>query len=162
MFSTEVGSEVAEDRYNPSLDGLMAAERFHADEYDALRWLDDRPGHPTLVEAPGASYRWTSPAATYSGLPSVVGWDHQEEYRSPDAYERRVNRVDTIYTGEWAAAAGHLERYDVTYVYVGPNEQERYGSDLRSFDREAFAVAFEGGAVTIYEVDHSELSDSGE
>jgi len=162
MFSTEVGSEVAEDRYNPSLDGLTAAERFHADEYDALRWLDDRPGHPTLVEAPGASYRWTSPAATYSGLPSVVGWDHQEEYRSPDAYERRVNRVDTIYTGEWAAAAGHLERYDVTYVYVGPNEQERYGSDLRSFDREAFTVAFEGGAVTIYEVDHSELPDSGE
>jgi YYY domain-containing protein len=162
MLSTEIGSEVAEDRYNPSLDGLTAAERFHADEYDALRWLDDRPGHPTLVEAPGASYRWTSPAATYSGLPSVVGWDHQEEYRSPDAYERRVNRVDTIYTGEWAAAAGHLERYDVTYVYVGPNEQERYGSDLRSFDREAFAVAFEGGAVTIYEVDHSELPDSGE
>ncbi|PSP95167.1 hypothetical protein BRC84_03720 [Halobacteriales archaeon QS_1_68_44] len=162
MFSTEVGSEIAEDRYDPSVDGLTAAERFHADEYDALRWLKDRPGHPTIVEAPGASYRWTGPAATYSGLPSVVGWDHQEEYRSPEAYERRVDRVDAIYTGEWADAARHLERYDVTYVYVGPNEQERYGSELRSFDREAFSVAFEGGAVIIYEVDHSELSDSGE
>ena len=50
----------------------------------------------------------------------------------------------------------------MTYVYVGPNEQERYGSELRSFDREAFSIAFEGGAVTIYEVDHSELPDSGE
>ena len=162
MFSTEIGSDIAEDRYDPSVDGLTAAERFHANEYDALRWLKDRPGHPTIVEAPGASYRWTGPAATYSGLPSVVGWDHQEEYRSPEAYERRVNRVDAIYTGEWADAARHLERYGVTYVYVGPNEQERYGSELRSFDREAFSVAFEGGAVTIYEVDHSELPDSGE
>ncbi|PSP33224.1 hypothetical protein BRC63_10710 [Halobacteriales archaeon QH_10_70_21] len=157
MVSTEIGSEVVEDRYNPSIDGLAAAERFHANEYDALRWLKDRPGHPTLVEAPGGSYRWTSPAATYSGLPGVVGWDHQEEYRSPEAYERRVNHVDTIYTGEWPEAARYLERYDVTYVYVGPNERERYESEMRSFDHEAFTVAFEGGDVTIYEVDQAEL-----
>jgi YYY domain-containing protein len=162
MFSAEIGSELAEDRYNPSIDGLNAAERFHADEYDALRWLEDRPGHPTIVEAPGASYRWTSPAATYSGLPSVVGWAHQKEYRSPEAYERRVNHVDTIYAGEWPDAARNLHRHDVTYVYVGPNERERYGSDLRSFDREAVTVAFEGGAVTIYEVDHTELPESAE
>jgi uncharacterized membrane protein len=157
MVSTEIGSEVVEERYNPSIDGLAAAERFHANEYDALRWLKDRPGHPTLVEAPGGSYRWTSPAATYSGLPGVVGWDHQEEYRSPEAYERRVNHVDTIYTGEWPEAARYLERYDVTYVYVGPNERERYESEMRSFDHEAFTVAFEGGDVTIYEVDQAEL-----
>jgi uncharacterized membrane protein len=162
MVSAEIGSELAEDRYNPSIDGLTAAERFHADEYDALRWLEDRPGHPTIVEAPGASYRWTSPAATYSGLPSVVGWAHQKEYRSPEAYERRVNHVETIYTGEWPDAARNLQRHDVTYVYVGPNERERYGSDLRSFDREAVTVAFEGGAVTIYEVDHAELPESAE
>jgi YYY domain-containing protein len=159
MVSTEIGAELAADNYNPSLDGLKAAERFHAHEYDALRWLMDRPGHPTIVEAPGDSYDWTSPAATYSGLPSVVGWAHQKQYRSPAAYQRRVTHVDTIYTGEWSDAAGHLDRYEVTYVYVGPNERERYGSKRRSFDRDAFSVAFEGGAATIYEVDHAELPD---
>ncbi|MEF8914720.1 DUF2298 domain-containing protein [Natronomonas sp.] len=157
MFAAEIGSEIDENSYNPSIDGYQAADRFHHEEYEALRWLQDRPGRPTLVEAPGDSYEWTSPAATFSGLPSVVGWDHEAEYRSPEAYERRVDHVDEIYTGEWSEAADHLDRYDVTYVYVGPSERERYGERMRSFDRDAFTVAFEGGEVTIYEVDHSEL-----
>ncbi|WP_336134072.1 DUF2298 domain-containing protein [Natronomonas amylolytica] len=157
MFATEIGSEIDGNRYNPSIDAHQAADRFHHEEYEALRWLEDRPGRPTIVEAPGDSYDWTSPAATFSGLPSVVGWDHEAEYRSPEAYERRVDHVDEMYTGEWATAAAHLDRYDVTYVYVGPNERERYGEEMRAFDREAFTVAFEGGEVTIYEVDRSEL-----
>lgn len=74
--------------------------------------------------------------------------------------DRRVadrEGVDQIYTGEFDTAASHLQRYDVTYVYVGPNERERYGEELRSFDQPAFSVAFENEAVTIYEVDHSAL-----
>lgn len=157
VLGAEIGSEVAENRYDPSLDGFNYVERSHSNEAPALRWLENRSGHPTIVEAPGDSYRWTSPAATFSGLPGVIGWDHQAEYRSPEAYDRRVNRVDAIYTGNWSVAARNLDRYDVTYVYVGPNERERYGDELRSFDREAFSVAFESGAVTIYEVDRSTL-----
>jgi YYY domain-containing protein len=161
VYTVEVGSKLDDSRYDSSLDGLAYVEAFHPQEYDALRWLDERSGHPTVVEAPGDPYGWTSPAATYSGLPGVIGWDHQEEYRSTEAYERRVTHVDEIYTGEWDVAAAHLVRYDVTYVYVGPNEIERYGEDARSFDREAFSVAFEGGNVTIYEVDHDALSVPG-
>ena len=154
------GGPVAEGSYEPSLDGLKAVENYHANEYEALRWLEDRSGRPTIVEAPGGSYGWTSPASTFSGLPTVVGWDHQAEYRGSEAYERRVEDVDAIYAADWERAAPMLSRYDVTYVYVGPNERERYGDKLRSFDREAFSVAFEGGAVTIYEVDHDALPES--
>jgi uncharacterized membrane protein len=157
MFAAEIGSEIDENSYNPSIDAYQAADRFHNEEYEALRWLEDRSGRPTIVEAPGDSYDWTSPAATFSGLPSVVGWDHEAEYRSPEAYQQRVDHVDEIYTGEWGEAADNLDRYDVTYVYVGPSERERYGERMRSFDRDAFTVAFEGGEVTIYKVDHSEL-----
>lgn len=157
MVGTEIGSEVAGNHYNPSVDGHEAAERFHSDEYEALLWLKNRPGHPTLVEAPGSSYDWTSPAATFSGLPGVIGWDHEEEYRSPDAYQRRVEHVDEIYTGEWSDAVQYLKRYSVTYLYLGPNEGERYGTELRSFDQEGITVAFEAGNVTIYEVDRSNL-----
>lgn len=161
VFGTEIGSVAAENGYHPSLDGLDYVERSHDGEYDALRWLENRAGHPTVVEAPGESYRWTSPAATFSGLPGVIGWDHEAEYRSPEAYDRRVDRVDRIFTGEWPDAARNLRRYDVTYVYVGPNERERYGEEMRSFDHEAFSIAFEDDAVTIYEVDQSALPDSG-
>ncbi|QKY20926.1 hypothetical protein B4589_011280 [Halolamina sp. CBA1230] len=160
MFAAEIGGPVAEGSYEPSLDGLKAVENYHANEYEALRWLEDRSGRPTIVEAPGSSYGWTSPASTFSGLPTVVGWDHQAEYRGSEAYERRVEDVDAIYAADWERAAPMLSRYDVTYVYVGPNERERYGDKLRSFDREAFSVAFEGGAVTIYEVDHDAFPES--
>lgn len=160
VLTVEVGSKLDDSRYDSSLDGLTYVEAFHPEEYDALRWLDERSGHPTVAEAPGDPYGWTSPAATYSGLPGVIGWDHQEEYRSVEAYDRRVTHVDEIYTGEWDLAAAHLARYDVTYVYVGPNEIERYGDDMRSFDRDAFSIAFEGGNVTIYEVNQDSLPAS--
>lgn len=149
----ELGPEVAAGDLDLTLDGHEAIETARPEQAEAIRWLDDRPGAPTIVEAPGPSYRFTSPASTFTGLPTVIGWDHQEEYRSPDAYERRVSYVDDVYTGEWPVAAEHLERYDVRYVYVGPGERDRYGESLRSFDRPAFGVAFENEAVTIYRVE---------
>ena len=162
MFTVEVGEPAADGHYDPSLDGMKAVENFHPGELEALLWLDERSGRPTIVEVPGASYGWSNPASTFSGLPTVVGWDHQAEYRSMDAYERRVRHVDTIYAGDWPRAGELLERYDVTYVYVGPNEREMYGDAMRSFDREAFSVAHESGEVTIYRVDQSELPDAGD
>jgi uncharacterized membrane protein len=149
----EAASDAVEGTYNGTLDGRNHLERAHPDEAAALAWLDDREGTPTIAEAPGRSYHWTSPASTFTGLPTVVGWDHQAEYRGPAAYERRVAEVDAIYTGNWSAASGSLARHDVRYVYVGPNERERYGEDLRAFDRPAFTVAFERGNVTVYAVD---------
>ena len=125
-----------------------------------IDWLDDRSGTPTILEAPGGPYQFTSPMSTFTGLPTVIGWDHQVEYRSPEAYRSRVTHVDAIYAGDRADAARHLERYDVSYVVVGPNERDRYGRDLRSFDRPAFSVAYENDAVTIYRVDQSMLDDA--
>jgi uncharacterized membrane protein len=162
MFTVEVGEPAADGHYDPSLDGMKAVENFHPGELEALLWLDERSGRPTIVEVPGASYGWSNPASTFSGLPTVVGWDHQAEYRSMDAYERRVRHVDTIYAGDWPRAGELLERYDVTYVYVGPNERDVYGDAMRSFDHEAFSVAHESGQVTIYRVDQSELPESGD
>ncbi len=153
----ELGPEVASGGSDLTLDGHEALETSRPAQAEAIRWLDDRPGTPTIVEAPGPSYRFTSPASTFTGLSTVVGWDHQAEYRSPEAYERRVSHVDEIYTGERAVAAERLERYDVTYVYVGPGERDRYGDSLRSFERPAFRVVFENEAVTIYRVDRDAL-----
>jgi len=153
----EIGSDVAGGTYEPTLDGQTYLEEYHPDHAAAIRWLDDRRWTPTIVEAPGSPYGFTSPASTFTGLPTVIGWDHQEEYRSVEAYERRVARVDAIYTGDWTAARHTLDRYDVRYVFVGPNERERYGSELRSFDRPSFSVAFEDDAVTIYRVDETRL-----
>lgn len=161
-FAGEVGSDAAADR-EATLDGLATHEHWHAEEMEAIHWLDDRQGTPTIVEAPGrATYRWSSPASTLTGLPAVIGWDHQQGYRGVEAFERRAEEVDAVYAGPWSDAAATLRTYEVQYVYVGPNEREQYGENLRAFDeRPELSVAFENEAVTIYEVDHSALSASG-
>jgi YYY domain-containing protein len=154
-------SDAVQGEYNGTLDGHQQLEQVHSSQAAAVDWLDDRRGTPTIVEAPGSSYDWTSTASTFTGLPTVVGWDHQAEYRGRAAYERRVAHVDAIYTGPWPDASRYLDRYDVRYVYVGPVERDRYGDELRSFDRPAFTVAFESENVTIYAVDRSRLSMNG-
>lgn len=157
MVGAEVGSDIDEGSFDPTLDGHTSLEEWHPDESEAIYWLDDRQGTPTIVESTGNPYTFTSQASTYTGLPSVVGWTHEELYRGEAAYARRADHVDEIYRGQWADASAHLERYDVQYIYVGPNERERYGSELRSFDRPALSVAFENDAVTIYHVNQSAL-----
>ena len=160
-FAGEVGSDAAADR-EATLDGLATHERWHAEEMEAIHWLDDRQGTPTIVEAPGRStYRWSSPASTLTGLPAVIGWDHQQGYRGVEAFERRAEEVDGVYDGPWSEAATPLRSYDVQYVYVGPNEREQYGENMRNFDeRPELSVAFENDAVTIYEVNQSALPDA--
>jgi uncharacterized membrane protein len=156
----EVGDTVTGDA-DPTLDGLAVHERWKADRMAAIHWLDDRRGHPTIVEAPGRSqYRFTSPAATMTGLPSLVGWvHHQKNYRPDDRVNGRAVAADRIYVDRWEGARRVLRTHDVEFVYVGPNEREQYGGAIREFgEQEGFSVAFENDAVTIYEVDQSALA----
>jgi uncharacterized membrane protein len=45
-----------------------------------------------------------------------------------------------------------LRKYDVAYVYVGPNERQKYPADgLAKFDQ-MLEVAFQQGSATIYRV----------
>lgn len=67
--------------------------------------------------------------------------------------------MDAIYSGQWREAERQLARYDVDYVYVGPNARERYGDNLRSFDRPTFSEAFQNEAVTIYAIDSVGVSN---
>lgn len=150
--------EVAES--GDTLDGFETYSWTHEEEMEAIAWLNDREGTPTIVEAPGRdTYSWQNPASTLTGIPTVVGWDHQQGYRGVEAFERRASDVKEIYTGR-ANRSEHLRRYDVEYVWVGPIERERYGDDLVPFTGPAFEPAYESENVTIYAVDSEELDGS--
>jgi YYY domain-containing protein len=145
-----------------TLDATRVASRWHPQEAEAIEWLNERRGTPTLVSMPGfrspaydcvGVYRWQNAPSTFSGVPTLAGWEHERGYRGDEAYAERVAAAVGVYAGSWANATRTFREYDVEYVYVGPTERACFGEDLRSFgDREWISTAFRAGNVTIYEV----------
>jgi YYY domain-containing protein len=135
-----------------TLDGLDYVDDAHPEEAEAIAWLDDRSGQPTIVGAPGTTtYTWTNAPSSLTGLPTVAGWVHQKGYRGSAAYDRRVDDVRRMYEADPATRLDLLERYGVDYVYVGPNERERY--DLAAVGtHQRVEPAYRAGSVTVYEV----------
>ena len=155
----------------PTLDATAHVEQFHPGLAAGVDYLDDRPGRPVVLSAPGASwslgrgfgnppglYSWGSnPAASLTGLPTLAGWGHEVGYRGREAFYGRVRTVDRAYTDR-AAAVGVLRDHDVEYVWVGRAERNRYGMSRVDFGRISGveAVVQEDG-VTVYRVDQSAL-----
>jgi YYY domain-containing protein len=148
----------------PTLDATAFLEVRHPDEAAAIRRIDRLEGRPTIVTAAPGGYRWqpsqgkgASAPASLTGVPTVAGWFHEAQYRSPPVYQQRVEDTETIYAGTDPAVQRELlARYDVEYVYVGPAERARYGTiTVQQLD----AVGVEGryGDVVLLEVDQSKL-----
>lgn len=159
----------------PTLNGTAHLQRFKPDLAVAFRYLNEQPGQPVLLSAPGTGrypgseqpfgnqpgmYTWQSnPASTFTGLPTVAGWHHEVGYRGPDVYLNRVREVDSAYTDR-AAAVDVIEAYDVQYVWVGRGERARYGGNLIDFASiPGVTVAVETDRVTVYKIDHEKLPD---
>ena len=168
VVSDQLAGPMADDGHErATFDGLDYHQSQNPEKVEAVEWLDANAGDsertlwmerstgsPTIVEAPGEhAYQRVNFASTFTGLPSVAGWEHQEGYRGEAAYQDRVEDVDRGMTSE--GAFDHLvEAYGVEYIYVGPSERDRYGQDLLDFEAQpGVELAFENEEVRIYVVD---------
>jgi YYY domain-containing protein len=140
-----------------TLDGTAYTHAMFPDEAAAIEWLEAREGQPTIVTAAPGGYWWrpeegdgASAPASLTGVPTVLGWFHEEQYRGEEPYQRRVKDVTTIYEGSTDQQRQLFDRYDVQYVYVGPAERNAY--DLTVEDHPDLEVAFREGDVVVYEV----------
>ena len=157
-----------------SLDGLAFVERRNSAEVDAVDMLLSESGpESVLVEAIGIT-RGGYPSGDYylgfseegkplnleygrvsgrTGLPTLLGWaGHEHQWRgSRSGFDERLNDVTEIYTGSDALLTKELlDKYGVTYVYVGDVERARYDSlDIDKLDRIMDRV-FDTGGVTIF------------
>lgn len=141
-----------------TLDGMEYAHETHPKQAAAIEWLDDHPGQPFLVSAPGWKvYSWQNPASSLTGIPTVAGWAHEAIYRGGDTYRRRVRDVEILFnTTEARSRAVLLRKYDVEFIYVGPIERNRY--DVQDYGTEpGIHVVYRNDAVTIYRVHRHEL-----
>jgi len=112
-----------------------------------------------IVEAVGDDYSNVYGyvrASASTGLPTILGLqEHQWVWRGWEYEDTRGRRedVDRIYESEELdEVEALLEEYDVTYVYVGREENKKYGSEVGERFDSFMDVVFENEEVTIYRV----------
>ena len=143
----------------PTLDGTVYLAASQPDDYAAITWLNEHvDGTPVILEAPGSggsSYVYEGRVSALSGLPTLLGWaGHEGQWRgSYEIQNARDPDIQTIYnTLDPEAASTLLDKYGVTYVYIGPLERSKYDPQaLEKFGR-FMAVAYQQGSVTIYKM----------
>ena len=143
----------------PRLDGTAYLAEGQPDDYAAIAWLNEQvAGAPIILEAPGTggnSYVYEGRVSALTGLPTLLGWSgHENQWRgSYEIQGAREPDIETIYnTLDPQAALTLLDKYDITYVYVGPVERSTY--DPRGLIKfEQFAeVVYQNDGVTIYKI----------
>ena len=148
-------SKAASSSSGGTLDGLAYVAELRPAERDAIEFLRREAGRDSiLVEAVGewADFGLISRS---TGIPTVFNWPgHEVQWRgSADKFEDREQDVAEIYQSEgWDHAQNLLARYDVGYVYVGPRERSKYGTEGLEKFSEHMDTAFSKDDVTIYRV----------
>ncbi|NNJ09920.1 hypothetical protein EKD04_006230 [Chloroflexales bacterium ZM16-3] len=166
------------DRWNPdaphTLDGaafmqtISEARNGQGNSLDedtaAISWLQQNvPGTQVILEAHLPSYQWAGRIATFTGLPTILGWEwHQVQQRSavgagPVIAARQLTVANIYNTPDPQQALYSLHQYGVEYLYVGGVERATYdAAGLAKFPAMVgsgdLAVAFQSGQTTIYRV----------
>ena len=134
------------------LDGISGLREAAPADVSAVGWLQHHEsGNPVVLEAVGHDYQApTSDVSTFTGLPTVMGWQgHEPQWRGNDPeIQQRVDDINTVYTTHSVATARSLlKKYHVRYVFVGTNERAISGADVSKF-RTFMHVAFPGGSAS--------------
>jgi YYY domain-containing protein len=131
--------------------------------YDAVRWMQENiDGSPVIVQSILPIYRGGLPFTMFTGLPSVMGWNHHQRQQRgvvADAWvEERYNDIKQFYeTTDLYAARAFLRKYGVQYIVLSQLERAYFtGPGLDKFDAMVAAgelrVVFSEGTAVIYEV----------
>jgi uncharacterized membrane protein len=143
-------------------------------DYEAIRWMQRNiEGSPVIAEAHSNNpYRAiANRVSMYTGLPTIIGWDwHQRQQRAVlpgSVVTDRIFDVNTLFnTPDIPQAMAILDKYGVSYIYVGPLEWTYYNSlGLLKFQEMArdglIRDVYNNDGVTIYKVLQSPASEVG-
>ena len=145
--------------HQPNLDGSAYLAVAQPDDYAAIAWLNEEvTGAPIILEKPGTggtSYAYEGRVSTLTGLPTLLGWaGHEGQWRgSYEVQSAREPDIATIYnTLDIEQALTLLDKYGISYVYVGPLERSEY--DPRGLDKfgRFMETVYQNDGVTIYKI----------
>lgn len=136
-----------------TLDGNAWFGVYYPDEQQAVEWLA-KASYGTIAEAVGGSYSGAARFATYTGLPTVLGWPgHESQWRGGG--KEMGNRQDDLArlyrTSNWAEAQAIISQYQIRYIVVGGLERSTYKVVEPKFQANLTKV-FQSGSVVIYGV----------
>lgn len=140
----------------PTLDGMAYIRRDDPDDAQLIEWLNaNAPNGARVAEAATlGAYRYEGRIATFTGLPTILGWGgHQHQWRGSLAEPaRREPLVVQLYsTTDERAARTILTEFGVRYVVVGRTERATFPLEgLDKFDR-LCRIAFESRAAAIFD-----------
>lgn len=138
--------------WNPSeyqgLDAEGYLETDFSEDAQAIYWLKDNvEGSPVVLEANGDSYTGYERVSASTGLPTVLGWYVHEQLWRNDVEDLNQKSVDIQNIYIWNSeelVRNLLEHYDVSYIFVGSKEKEKYGDALNNTVLKSMGtVAFE-------------------
>ena len=135
-----------------SLDGNNYYKKSNPLENDAITFLDS-VSYGTVAEAVGGSYSNFGRVSKLSGLPSVLGWPgHESQWRGGAAEigDRETDIKDLFITSNWDYAKAILDKYKITYIFVGLLEKNTYPISINKFDENLERI-FNNSEVTIYQ-----------
>ncbi len=155
----------------PTLDGLgyMKEQDDYKGEYLSIEWLNENVVEDAIIleavedEEHRTDYWRPGRISASTGLQTVIGWPwHEFLWRRDEEVWRRADDVKEIYSTDNVSLAGLLlNKYNVSYVYVGRLERELYeGAGLVKFESNCFEEVFSKEGVKIYK--KSNCSISGE
>ncbi len=112
------------------LNGIEYIQTIRPGDYKAIEWINKNiEGQPVILEAQGDSYTDYARISSNTGLPTVLGWTvHEWLWRgSYDVPAARFDDITTLFeTQNIAQAKRIIEKYNISYVYLGDLEYEKY------------------------------------
>lgn len=119
--------------------GLNATAFLETDfpeDVNGIRWLKENISDaPVVLEANGDSYSEYERVSAMTGLPTIMGWYvHEWLWRGDLAdLNAKIEEIKEIYTStDETRVKELLDEYNVSYIFVGSCERNKYGADLNN------------------------------
>lgn len=140
-----------------TLDATLFLDRDFPEDEGAIRWLNENvEGRPVVLEANGDSYSDYERVSAMTGLPTVMGWYvHEWLWRNDTAdLNAKAADIETIYTStDEQKVESLLEQYDISYIFIGSCEWEKYPTLNERMLRRIGQIVYEDEGAVIIKID---------
>lgn len=137
------------------LNGTNYLKTLKPGDHDAIIWINQNiKEQPVILEAQGDSYTDFARISANTGLPTVLGWTvHEWLWRGTyDVPSARFSDIQNLYESpDQKLTKRIINKYDISYVYIGDMEKEKYKISEGKFSELGFLI-YARGTSRIYKI----------